>query len=144
MEKDGWEVFLNGRVQTFLNYNEGQGSISAGTVWLDKDANALMDPNLGQVTVRDGGITREEAQPEWTNGMHAPTDQGVVREMRLRSGFTGNVLGFGIRKRLSERTELLGYTAVTVGVDSEQRRKFSNVRPDWRESFVGRPRPGAA
>ena len=26
MEKDGWEVFMNGRIQTFVNYNEGQGS----------------------------------------------------------------------------------------------------------------------
>ncbi len=140
MEKDGWEVFINGRIQTFLNYNEGQGSIAAGSLWLDTDANKGLivngQPYSGQVNVLGGGVPAEEALPEFTNGMHAATDQGLVREMRLRSGFTGNVLGFGIRKRLSERTELLGYTAVTVGVDSEQRRKFNVVSPDWRESFV--------
>jgi predicted porin len=65
-----------------------------------------------------------------------PDDQGLVREFRARTGFTGNVLGFGIRKRIGEQTELLGYTAVTVGIDSEQRRKFNIVRPDWRESFI--------
>jgi hypothetical protein len=56
--------------------------------------------------------------------------------MRIRSGFTGNVLGFGIRKKLSDRTDILGYTAVTVGIDSEERRKFTVVNPDWRESFL--------
>ena len=56
--------------------------------------------------------------------------------MRLRTGFTGNVLGFGIKKRISDTTEVLGYTAVTVGIDSDERRKFSIVRPDWRESFL--------
>jgi hypothetical protein len=59
-----------------------------------------------------------------------------VREARFRTGFTGNVLGFGIKKRLSDSTEVLAYSAVTVGIDSELRRKFSEVRPDWRESFL--------
>lgn len=56
--------------------------------------------------------------------------------MRLRTGFTGNVLGFGVKRRISETTEVLGYSAVTVGIDSDERRKFSIVRPDWRESFL--------
>ena len=30
MEKDGWEVFMNGRIQTFMNHNEGQGRPANG------------------------------------------------------------------------------------------------------------------
>jgi hypothetical protein len=126
-EKDGWEVFMNGRIQTFLNHNEGQGR-----------PDAMVDGNAASVEIRGGGVeTGEGVLPEFKNGA-TPTvdDQGLVREMRIRSGFTGNVLGFGIRKRLSEQTEILGYTAVTVGIDSVQRRKFNLVNPDWRESFV--------
>jgi hypothetical protein len=132
MEKDGWEVFLNGRIQTFANFNEGQGRPANGSVYVGTDANG-MQPQL-----RSGGVENiSDVLPEFQSSSGPTlTDQGLVREMRLRSGFTGNVLGFGIRKKLSDRTELLGYTAVTVGLDSEARRKFNAVRPDWRESFV--------
>jgi hypothetical protein len=133
-EKDGWEVFINGRIQTFLNHNEGQGRPSNGATWTGMDGNGRTD-----IELRGGGIENgnDGVLPVYANGATAtPTDQGSVREMRIRSGFTGNVLGFGIRKRLSEETEILGYSAVTVGVDSVARRKFTLVDPDWRESFV--------
>jgi len=132
-EKDGWEVFMNGRIQTFLNHNEGEGRPANAATWTGLDGNGL------DVELRGGGIENgnDGVLPVYENGASpTATDQGLVREMRIRSGFTGNVLGFGIRKRLSENTEILGYTAVTVGVDSVARRKFTLVDPDWRESFV--------
>jgi hypothetical protein len=46
------------------------------------------------------------------------------------------VLGFGIRKQIDEDTEVLGYTAVTTYIDSTIRRKYMEIRPDWRESFL--------
>ena len=133
MEKDGWEVFMNGRIQTFGNYNEGQGRPANSSTWTGMDATGNMN-----IELRGGGVeTGEGALPVYQNGATATlNDQGLVREMRIRSGFTGNVLGFGIRKKLSEQTEFLGYTAVTVGIDSVARRKFNLVNPDWRESFV--------
>lgn len=132
-EHDGWEVFLNGRIQTFANYNQGNGRPANGST------STFVDNNMKTVEVRGGGVERYTGVlPEYSNpGNEATaTDQGTVQEMRVRSGFTGNVLGFGIRKKISEATEFLGYTAVTVGIDSEQRRKFSPVNPDWRESFL--------
>lgn len=131
-EHDGWEVFLTGRIQTFANYNQGNGRPS------NASNSTFVDANGKSVELRGGGVENVEGVlPEYQNGTSATaTDQGKVQEMRIRSGFTGNVLGFGIRKKVSEETEFLGYTAVTVGIDSEQRRKFSPVNPDWRESFV--------
>jgi len=132
MEKDGWEVFMNGRIQTFMNHNEGQGRPANG------ETSTAVDGNGKNFTLLGGGLDSSEgAVPEYRNGTVATADdQGLIREMRIRSGFTGNVLGFGIKKKISEQTEILGYSAVTVGLDSEQRRKFNIVRPDWRESFV--------
>jgi hypothetical protein len=132
MEKDGWEVFMNGRIQTFANQNEGQGRPATGEV------STVPDGNGNGFSLLGGGLDATEgAVPEYKMGtMATASDPGLVREMRIRSGFTGNVLGFGIKKKISEQTEFLGYTAVTVGIDSEQRRKFNIVRPDWRESFV--------
>src|SRR3954466_11984304 len=122
---------MNGRFQAFANYNDGQGYPGNGQTAL------ITDGNDKPVELRGGGIERGDAVPEFQMGTNpTPGNQGLVRELRIRSGFTGNVLGFGIRKRLSERTEILGYSAVTVGIDSEQRRKFAIVQPDWRESFV--------
>jgi predicted porin len=131
-EKDGWEVFINGRIQTFVNHNEGEGRPANG------DDSTAVDANGNGFTLQGGGLdSNEGALPEYKMGSQATaTDQGLIREMRFRSGFTGNVLGFGIKKKISETTEFLGYTAVTVGLDSEARRKFNAVRPDWRESFV--------
>jgi hypothetical protein len=131
-EKDGWEVFMNGRIQTFVNHNEGQGRPANG------ELSTTVDGNGNPFSLLGGGLDASEgAVPEYKMGTEATAaDPGLIREMRIRSGFTGNVLGFGIRKKISERTEFLGYTAVTVGIDSEQRRKFNIVRPDWRESFV--------
>ena len=125
---------MNGRIQTFLNHNEGEGRPAGGS---DLDRNGRQ--RLHGLELRGGGIENgnDGVLPVYDNGASAtPTDQGLVREMRIRSGFTGNVLGFGIRKKLSEQTEILGYTAVTVGIDSVARRKFTLVHPDWRESFV--------
>jgi hypothetical protein len=79
-----------------------------------------------------------DAAPEFPAGtdLANTTDPGKVQELRIRTGFTGNVLGFGIKKQLSSDTELLGYSAVTVGIDSDARRKFNIVRPDWRDSYL--------
>jgi hypothetical protein len=45
LEKDGWTVFINGRVQAFLNYNQGDGYPQP----------AVKDANGKNVTLRGGG-----------------------------------------------------------------------------------------
>lgn len=140
IEKDGWTVYMNGRIQAFLNYNVGVGKPRNV-----KDANCTGDPVVcGDVELRGGGIDQSDALTEWPAGtdQQRTTDRGVVQELRLRTGFTGNVLGFGIRKQLTDQTEITGYSAVTVGIDSDLRRKFSDSRPDWRESYLRMSGPG--
>ncbi len=125
---------MNGRIQAFANYNVGTGKPRNV-----QDANCTGEPvACGDVELRGGGIDQSDGLTEWPAGtdLQRTTDRGVVQELRLRTGFTGNVLGFGIKKKLTEQTELFGYTAVTVGIDSDLRRKFSDSRPDWRESFL--------
>jgi hypothetical protein len=125
VEKDGWSVFINGRAQAFLNYNKGDGY----------PAPAAIDGNGQAVDLRGGGQTPGDAYHEYPADKSA-TEVGKVEELRIRTGFVGNVLGFGIKKKLSESSELLAYTAVTTYIDSTARRKYLEVRPDWRESFL--------
>ena len=123
-EKDGWSVFINGRVQTFLNYNRGVGL-----------PRAVLDGNGADVDLLQGGQGTGDAPVELPT-MAAADDEGKVEDLRIRTGFVGNVLGFGIRKQINDETDVLAYTAVTVYIDSTARRKYLGVDPDWRESFM--------
>ncbi|RYZ10022.1 MAG: hypothetical protein EOO73_00090 [Myxococcales bacterium] len=136
VDKDGWKVFITGRVQAFLNYNKGDGHPEPGVV----------DGNGASVVLRGGGQLPADAYHEYpaarTDANGVPLEPtaadrvGKIEEMRLRTGFVGNVLGFGIRKQINDTTDVLAYTAVTTYIDSTTRRKYLEVRPDWRESFL--------
>lgn len=121
---DGWTVFINGRVQTFLNYNQGNGR-----------PREVLDGNNQGVELLGGGQGSGDAPIEIDPD--APiSDPGKAQDLRIRTGFVGNVLGFGIRKQLNADTDVLAYTAVTVYIDSTNRRKYEAVDPDWRESYM--------
>jgi hypothetical protein len=131
VEKDGWTVFINGRVQAFLNYNQGDG-------WPEP---AVKDGNNQNVELRGGGVPPSDTFHEFpdlpADGTPLTPEQSVgkVQELRIRTGFVGNVLGFGIKKKINDNTEVQAYTAVTTYIDSTTRRKYQGVIPDWRESF---------
>jgi hypothetical protein len=116
---------MNGRAQAFLNYNRGDGY----------PKNKIIDGNGNGVELKGGGLQPDETYHEFPANALA-TDTGKIEEMRLRTGFVGNVLGFGIKKKLNDTTEALLYTAVTTYIDSTERRKYLEVRPDWRESYL--------
>jgi hypothetical protein len=127
LEKDGWTAYMNGRMQTFLNFNRGDGIPSY-----------VLDANGNSVTIQGGGmadgiISERRRLP---SGAFDLADQGTIQDLRIRTGFVGNVLGFGVKKKLNADTTISGYTAVTVYIDSTQRRKYMPVNPDWRESFM--------
>lgn len=124
LDKDGWRVFMKGRAQAFLNYNNGDGFPTQVT-----------DGNMNPVELLGGGIERSNAYVELSKGASGD-DAGKVHELRLRTGFTGNVLGFGIAKKINEDNTVLLYNAVTVVIESPDRRKYMGVVPDWRESYL--------
>jgi len=132
IDKDGWTVFINGRVQAFFNYNQGDG-------WPEP---AVKDGNGKNVTLRGGGVEPADAFHEFpdppADGTPLTPEQSVgkIQELRIRTGFVGNVLGFGIRKKINDDTQVQAYTAVTTYIDSTTRRKYQGVIPDWRESFL--------
>jgi len=124
LDKDGWNVFINGRMQAFFNYSNGEGQ-----------PREVLDANGTDTRLLDGGIGNDGAVIEVSQD--APlSDPGKIEELRIRTGFTGNVLGFGIRKKLTADTDVLGYTAVTTIIESTDRRKYQSIFPDWRESFL--------
>jgi hypothetical protein len=122
IETGDWTVYVRGRMQAFLNYNHGGGLPVSP-----------LDANNNSVSLLAGGDNSPVAlKPGETPG----TVAGEIEDLRIRTGFVGNVLGFGFRNRLSLDTELSGYTAVTTYIDSTARRKYTPVTPDWRESYL--------
>src|SRR5690606_22003736 len=87
------------------------------------------------VIAQGGGL--EEGDIQYEAGVDQQVTQGKIEELRLRTGFVGNVLGFGVRKQLNETTDLTGYSAVTLYPDSTDRRKYrANDQADWRETYM--------
>jgi hypothetical protein len=122
VETPEWTVFVNGRMQAFLNYNHAGGlPISP------------LDANNTAVSLLDGGDNSPVALKK---GQAAGSDAGELEDLRIRTGFVGNVIGLGFKNRLSLDTEIIGYTAVTTYIDSTARRKYAPVTPDWRESYL--------
>lgn len=146
-EKDGWTVYMNGRIQTFFSYAKGEGlpkNLYDANNCMDQPVLDPMGVQTGTVQVcnpvelRGGGIDQGAGLPEWPEGTDQQTthDPGDVEELRIRTGFTGNVLGFGIKNQISDDITVRGYASVTMGIDSAARRKFSEVLADWRESYL--------
>ncbi len=122
VDKDGWTVFINGRMQAFLNYNVGNGYPIS-----------VIDGTDRTVVLQSGGysgLALEKPPVTTTN------DPGRIQELRIRTGFVGNVLGFGIKRQMNKDTEILGYTAVTTFIELTDRRKYLGITPDWRESYL--------
>ena len=70
-----------------------------------------------------------------------PAIQASSARCVLRTGFTGNVLGFGVKKRISDTTEVLGYSAVTVGIDSDERAQVQHRPARLARDFPARHGP---
>jgi hypothetical protein len=122
VETPEWSVFVNGRMQAFVNYNEADG--------LPKSP---LDANNNAVSLLAGG---DNSPVEVKAGQDPGQVAGELRDLRIRTGFVGNVIGFGFKHRLTLESEVSGYTAVTTYIDSTARRKYAPVAPDWRESYL--------
>lgn len=122
VETKDWTVFVNGRMQAFLNYNQGDGL-----------PRSPLDANGNSVSLLGGG---EESPVALEEGQTADTTAGEIQDLRIRTGFVGNVIGFGFKHRLTLDTEITGYTAVTTYIDATARRKYAPIQPDWRESYL--------
>jgi predicted porin len=124
LEKDGWTVYTNGRIQAFLNYNDGNG--------FPVD---VFDANGGPVDLQGGGIERADAYVELPENADSD-DPGKVQELRIRTGFAGNLFGFGVKKQLRGDTTLDGYFGLGSVIQSAARRSYTKNYPDLREAFA--------
>ncbi len=132
---DHWEVFSNGRIGTFFSWSKGDG-VPQSTIY---------DPTTGepryQVDSTNGGTggspqtqTPIGSVPSAT-GMPQVIYKNSIDSMRIRSGFTGNVLGVGVKRKIGG-TKVTGYISVTSVIDSQSQKKYFQSSPDFREGYI--------
>lgn len=118
---DNWEIYSDGRVGAFVSYIRGDG-IPRPTV---TENGHDLSPTTGGL---DAGTEREA-------GADGRLNQGLMEGMRVRSGFVGNTLGFGVRGSFDGIT-YSGYTQLWTVGEAESRRKTRPNPPDVRQVYA--------
>jgi hypothetical protein len=117
---DRWELYTDGRVNAFFSYGFG-------------DALPVAKPGenipLG-AGLNPGFDVSPKTAPDGT-----PL-QGTFSSMRLRSGFAPNIIGFGLRHKVSDTTSLRIYLALWATIESESQRRTTPVTADAREGYL--------
>ena len=107
VKSNGWDLTLDGRVNGFLNYSYGDAT--------------------------------PPAVAQWTAGLFQPSDpnSGKIEEVRIRSGFVQDVLGFGLKKNVAEGYTLVARLALWMGASNEPKPVLGQ-QPDVeaREAYV--------
>jgi hypothetical protein len=118
----GLEFFTEGRVGGFF---EG---VTGKTLPTSFDQNGNPLPTIG-----DGGVSIAGLNPPLPNG---GIGQGDIKATRIRSGFLGNILAFGLREKVTDRVTVTGYFSIWADIESENERKYEAIYPDIREGYL--------
>lgn len=131
ISEDHWTFFTTGRFGTFLSWSKGDGMPQATTY----DVESGMPRH--QVLIGTGG-TGSGDQATYVvpkaDGTPSMAQISKINSMRIRSGFTGDVLAFGARRILGEQI-VTAFLSVTSVVDSQSQKKYFQSLPDVREGY---------
>ena len=114
----GWTFYTNGRLDGFLSFTFGDGYPLPPV-----DPTTMMTK---YTYVGGSGLT---GAPGITD------DKNKITSTRVRSGYLGNILAFGLKKELVPGTLLKGYFAIWSAIETDHTR-FHPVTPDVRESYL--------
>jgi Gram-negative porin len=126
-EGDGWTFFTDGRVNSFLSLGWGD----------DFPKRNMADPTMLADPVGGGG-------QYFTAGF--PNDQGYNKKYfgtRVRSGFLGSIIAFGVKRQVTEWTSVKSYislwgTSETFARDRANDAGLSTSKGfDMREGWIG-------
>ena len=118
----GFEFFTEGRLGGFFEAVQGQ------TLPTRFDQNGNLTHTIGDGGIDVGGL--------YTNLPMGAVGQGTVLASRVRSGFLGNILAFGLRRKLTDTVTVTGYISIWANIEDENQRAFVPAFPDAREGFV--------
>ncbi len=122
----GWEVYTSGRIGGFVQVLQGDGRPQMYA----KNADGIEVPIH---PVSDGGV---QAQSDPIVNAQGEPRVGPLLASRVRSGFLGNILTLGVRRKLSDQVVLTGQISIWGTTETDQRRTFYKNLPDEREGFI--------
>lgn len=131
LHEDHWTFFTTGRISSFFSWNKGDGMPPPTTYDLETGA------PLHQVKLGTGGTGLAPQSSMYlpkADGSVSNVQVSTIDSMRVRSGFTGNVIAFGARRPLGDST-VTAYLSVTSIVDSQSQKKYFQSPPDVREGY---------
>jgi len=130
---DGWEVYTTGRIGAFAEILKGDG-IPQAYGMVDTDNDPSTPPGIAPIhPVGNGGVAATSDPVLQPDGTYR---QGPVLSSRVRSGFLGNIFGFGVRRKLTASTVLTGHIAIWGTSETDSQRTFYRNFPDWREGYI--------
>ena len=148
LRDETWQIFTDGRVGAFASWALGDG--------LPQPIYRL-GPNNATIfqQVTGGGWSWPSAKQQLSDPAFPQEtifSQGKVNQLRIRSGYAGLVLGFGLRNQLSPTTRVVGYFqmwAYTETIDQvgdrinspDVRQGFAEIQGPWGSLRAGRTRP---
>lgn len=121
---DGWEVYTAGRVGAFAELVDG-------------DAQPPQQQGRPRVTQEGINIQSGPGPNGENNGAHATAS-------RVRSGFLGNILTLGVRRKLTDYTTLSGQISIWATAETTGERTYLSNYADEREGFLKVEGPGGA
>jgi hypothetical protein len=124
-KQDDWEVFTDGRAGAFLSYVQGDAR---------PPATKGKDPSGNEVTLHD--VSGGGWDPDYDSGDPTGQKQGTVQTMRIRTGYIGNLLGFGVRNRVSDTIKASAYIQLWSYVESDGRQKGKLSQVDVRQGYA--------
>lgn len=115
----GWDFFADGRVNAFFAYANGDG--------YPRDV-------VNGHKIKGGGLSAVYAAED--DPASGGKTQGAINAMRISNGFMGNVLGFGMRRKLGDSTTAQAFISLWMHIESDDHRKYTPSYPDAREGYV--------
>ncbi len=128
-EADGWEAYVHGNVDAFLTYSFGDG-------YPVPPVDALGNP-VNRTIIKGGGVGEVFGRIPETDAMGNPIagKQGTMEQWRVRTGFSPQVFGFGVRKQVTPDLKLRAHMSIWASIETPGMRKYWPVEADFKEAF---------
>jgi hypothetical protein len=130
-EKDGWTFTFDGRINAFLSGGNG-------------DDLPLPTPDPAGVNTHYvmGGTGDSQAPPGtgranvgWPGNYGQQDSMNNYRAIRVRSGMYGNIMGFGVGRKVSDDLSIRGYISIWSTVESLNYDKWAPINAEAREGY---------
>jgi hypothetical protein len=131
-ENNGWTFFTDGRINTFFSAATGD-DFPSPTPNIDPATGMVRDPSHGLIGASQPFTAGFPTQPQGNDGKYSAA--------RMRSGFLGTIIAFGVKRQVAEATTLKSYVALWATAETSGRDRtadnFAGRAPDFNNPYRG-------